>query len=150
MNTTGKLIRLTPTHVNFQKIFDLDQKQFPRPWSNKDWLELNWSHHLLFGWDLENSKIGFALFGQIPGDDSSHLLKICVHSELRGQGIALGFWDACLKEFKNHGTKSIYLEVEAHNLQAMAFYKKVGFERLRTIKGYYSDGADAVTMQMTV
>lgn len=149
MNTTGKLVRLTPAHLDFPKVFDLDQEQFPRPWSIKDWAELNWDHHLLFGWNLENSTVGFALFSIIPGDDSSHLLKICIQSGRRGQRITMAFWEACLKELQTHGTKSIYLEVEAHNLRAIAFYKKVGFERLRTIKGYYSDGADAVTMQMT-
>jgi ribosomal-protein-alanine N-acetyltransferase len=149
MNTTGNLIRSTPVHLDFQNILTLDREQFPRPWSDNDWLELNWDHHLLFGWKLESSTIGFILFSMIPGDDSLHLLKICVHAKFRGQGIASVFWDACLKDLQTHGAKSIYLEVEAHNLQAIAFYKKVGFGTLRTNKGYYSDGTDAVIMQMT-
>lgn len=150
MNTTGKLIRLNPAHLDFSKILQLDLEQFPRPWTTKDWIGLNWNHHLLFGWKVENETIGFVLFSSIPGDDSAHLLKICVEIGVRGQGVSLAFWHTCLKELHLIGIKSIYLEVESHNLRAIGFYKKLSFETLRTIKGYYSDGADAVTMQMTV
>lgn len=149
MNTTGNLIRLNPGHLDFPKILDLDQTQFPRPWSAKDWQDLNWEHHFLFAWQLENQPVGFALFSFIPGDDTAHLLKICLKSELRGMGIAQAFWKACQSNLKSIDIKSIYLEVEAHNHRAIGFYKKLSFVTLRTIKGYYSDGSDAVTMQMT-
>lgn len=150
MNTTGKLLRLNPGHLDFPKIFDLDQTQFPRPWSVKDWQDLNWNHHLLFGWLIENQPVGFALFSFIPGDDSAHLLKICIQTNLRGLGTSQAFWESCQNNLKTIGIKSIFLEVEAHNQRAIGFYKKLSFQTLRTNKGYYSDGADAVTMQMTL
>jgi [ribosomal protein S18]-alanine N-acetyltransferase len=150
MNTTGKLIRLNPAHLDFTKILQMDLEQFPRPWSTGDWTDLNWKHHLLFGWRVGNETVGFVLFSAISDDDSSHLLKICVDPGVRGQGMSLAFWDACLEELHFNGIKSIYLEVESHNLRAIGFYKKLSFETLRTIKGFYSDGADAVTMQVTI
>ena len=149
MNTTGKFTGLNPAHLDFPEVLELDQTQFPRPWSAKDWQELNWCHHLLFGWQLENQLVGFALFSFIPGDDSAHLLKICVQTYLRGLGTAQAFWESCQSHLKTAGTKSIYLEVEALNPRAIGFYNKLGFETLRKVKGYYSDGSDAVTMQMT-
>jgi ribosomal-protein-alanine N-acetyltransferase len=150
MNTTGKLIQLSPAHLNFHQILDLDREQFPRPWSAKDWTELNWNHHLLFSWWLDGKTVGFALFTLIPGDNTAHLLKICLRSDLRGQGISKQIWDNCQSEIAEQGATSIYLEVESHNHRAIGFYKKLHFETLRTIKGYYSDGADAITMQMTI
>jgi ribosomal protein S18 acetylase RimI-like enzyme len=48
------------------------------------------------------------------------------------------------------GAKSIYLEVELPNQRAIGFYKKLGFVSLRTIKRYYSDATDALTMQMII
>lgn len=150
MNITGKLERLDPHHSDFLKVLKLDQEQFPKPWSDKDWVNLNWNHYILFGWYFENSLVGLVLLANIPSDDSAHLLKICIHVDLRGRGVSLEFWDACLKVIQNHGIKSLFLEVEAHNQRAIGFYRKVGFESLRTIKGYYSDGSDALTMQMTL
>ena len=149
MNTTGNFSRLNPAHSDFPKVLDLDQTQFPRPWSAKDWQELNWDHHFLFGWQLENQLVGFALFSFIPGDDSAHLLKVCVQTNLRGSGTAQAFWVSCQDYLKTAGIASFYLEVEAHNQRAIGFYNKLGFQTLRKNKGYYSDGSDAVIMQMT-
>jgi ribosomal protein S18 acetylase RimI-like enzyme len=149
MNTTGKFTRLNPAHLDFTKVLDLDQTQFPRPWSAKDWQELNWDHHFLFGWHIENQLVGFSLFSFIPGDDSAHLLKVCVQTDLRGLGTAQAFWVNCQDYLKTADIISIYLEVEAHNQRAIGFYDKLGFQTLRKNKGYYSDGSDAVIMQMT-
>jgi ribosomal protein S18 acetylase RimI-like enzyme len=149
MNTTGKLIQLSPTHSDFHQILDLDREQFPRPWSSKDWIDLNWDHHLLYGWCLNGQTVGFALFSLVTDDDVAHLLKICLRSDLRGQGISQQFWDVCLLKIRERGAKTIYLEVESHNHKAIGFYKKLNFETLRVVKSYYSDGTDAITMQIT-
>jgi ribosomal-protein-alanine N-acetyltransferase len=149
MNITGKLNQLSPTHLDFHQILDLDRDQFPRPWSAKDWIDLNWDHHLLYGWCLDDQTVGFALFSLVTGDDVAHLLKICLWSDLRGLGISQQIWDACLLKIRERDAKSIYLEVESHNHRAIGFYKKLNFEPLRIVKGYYSDGSDAIIMQMT-
>ena len=149
MNTSGKITQLNAGHLDFEKVLELDQNQFPRPWSSKDWQSLNWDHHHLFGWELDGSLVGFALFGHVLQDDSSHLLKICIQVNFQGRGISQVFWGSCLKNLKLIGVKSIYLEVEASNHRAIGFYKKMSFKSLRKIKAYYSDGSDAETMEMT-
>lgn len=149
MNTSGKLTRLNLGHLDFEKVLELDQNQFPRPWPLKDWQSLNWDHHHLYGYEIDGSFVGFALLSHIPGDDSSHLLKICFQVDFRGRGISQEFWGTCLKSLKSTGVRSVYLEVEASNLRAIAFYKKMSFKSLRKIKCYYSDGSDAETMEMT-
>ncbi len=150
MNTTGKLGRLNSANPSFNDIILLDQTQFPRPWSTKDWEHLNWDHHVLLNWEQSGKTLGFALFGFVYGDDVAHLLKICVHSSERGSGLAQLLWQKCIQELTANGAKSIYLEVEVPNQRAIGFYKKLGFVSLRTIKRYYSDGTDALTMQMII
>lgn len=150
MNISGKLFRLKPGHENFGSVLDLDQTQFPRPWSQQGWLDLNWDHHILLGLKLENRLVGMALFGLVPGDETAHLLKICVESGLRGKGVSTAFWEDCQESLRLQGVAAAYLEVESTNQRAIGFYQKLGFETLRTIKGYYSDGTDAMTMQMTI
>jgi len=38
------------------------------------------------------------------------------------------------------------LEVRGSNLPAVSLYRKMGFEVMRTIRGYYADGEDAYVM----
>lgn len=150
MNTTGNIQSLTSQSLQFAQVLELDQRDFPRPWKAEDWTGMNWNHHLLYGWETGEGIQGFALFARIPGDDTAHLLKICVASQHRGTGLTQEFWKTCLDKLKVLKIKSIYLEVESPNQRAIKFYQKSGFTMLRTIKAYYSDGTDALTMQMTI
>ena len=150
MNTTGEFGRINSANQSLNDIIFLDQTQFPRPWSIRDWENLSWDNHQLLTWEQGGVTIAFALFGLVPADDVAHLLKICVQSSARGSGLAQLFWQGCLEQLKASGAKSIYLEVEVPNQRAIGFYQKLGFISLRTIKRYYSDGTDAVTMQMII
>jgi ribosomal-protein-alanine N-acetyltransferase len=149
MNISGKLFRIVPEHEDFGRVLDLDQTQFPRPWSRQDWLDLNWDNHLVLGLKLDDQLAGMALFGLVPGDETAHLLKICIEAKLRGTGSSTDFWASCQEFLRLQGVAAVYLEVESTNQRAIGFYRKLGFKTLRTIKGYYSDGTDAMTMQMT-
>jgi len=142
MNTTGKfaLKWITP------EVIELDQRHFSRPWTNKQWEELSQNHHTLCLWNYSECLAGFALFHFLPGDETAHLLKICLAPELRGQGDASDFWGHILLLLNSKGILQIYLEVEEANHRAQNFYSKVGFKVLRTVKSYYSDGANAQMM----
>jgi ribosomal-protein-alanine N-acetyltransferase len=150
MNTTGELGRINSAHQSFSDIILLDQTQFPRPWTTKDWENLNWDNHQLFNWKQGGVTIAFALFGFVAADDAAHLLKICIHPSERGSGLSQAFWQQCQEQIRAGGANSIYLEVELPNQRAIGFYNKMGFVSLRTIKRYYSDGTDALTMQMII
>jgi len=150
MNTTGNSLNIIAPGPLFNKVCLLDHKEFPKPWSLKDWRQLNWQHHFLFVQQFEQVLIGFVLLSLVEGDDTAHLLKICFASKARGNGHAQTLWDFSLKEMKKKNTKSVYLEVEVKNLAAIKFYQKVGFSSLRKISGFYSDGGDALSMQLTI
>lgn len=150
MNTTGKFKVLSQNDPQIAQVIELDQKDFPRPWKPQEWLDLDWKHHLLMGSWFNDEMQAFALFGHVAGDDTAHLLKICVMSSKRGSGLSQEFWTHCLDRLRELGLKNIYLEVESPNQRAIAFYQKAGFQLLRRIKAYYSDGTDAETMQVTI
>lgn len=147
MSTTGSISASAFLEAG---VFELDQHFFPRPWKIEDWRGLNPLHHKLFLRKEESVLLGFSLFGLLPADETAHLLKICLDPRVRGSGEALLFWGEILQELKESGVKSIFLEVEEPNLRAIAFYQKVGFSKLRTIKSYYSDGTSGVTMSLTL
>lgn len=143
MNISGKLSVESPS----QEVMELDQLFFPNPWTREQWSDFH--SHALFVW-RETEVVGFALFGLAPGDDTAHLFKILLHPSRRNDGTSVHFWKEIAQELKNRGQEKVYLEVAATNASAVAFYRKVGFSPLRTIKGYYSNGDDALTMLLTL
>ena len=150
MNTTGKVIQIQFTDPDFEDVFQMDQRDFPRPWSRLVWMDLDPRLYHLLELKSHFGVEGFCLFLIAPGDDAAHLLKICLKKEFRGQGRAVQFWIEILGYLKGHSVNSVFLEVEADNRDAIHFYSKVSFNRLRFIKGYYSDGKDALTMSLTL
>ena len=150
MNSIGKLLRVDSHEVIIEKVKEIDLKHFPNPWSHSEWTSLNWAHHHLYTFNLGEEILGFALFSIVAGDDVAHLLKICLCPSYRGTEVSKGFWISLLNELKQLGMSSVYLEVESTNLRAIKFYKKNNFEQLRVIKGFYSSGGDALTMNLTL
>ncbi len=150
MNTTGKFLPLGPLDLNWPLILQLDQMYFPRPWSSNDWELLDFSHHHLLSWELEGQTVGFALISFLSGDDTAHLLKICLVPGQRARGIAQDFWSEITHWLKGSGIEKVFLEVEEPNVRAIGFYQKVGFRELRRVKGYYSDGVNGLMMSLTL
>ncbi len=150
MNIIGSLKRLSFTDFAIREIIELDQKDFPRPWSYEDWQNINWNYHILYGWFIDADLVGFILIGHVTGDNASHLLKICLKSGLRGSGTSHLMWETFLNCLKSLGIKSIFLEVEADNSRAVGFYTKVQFKQIRVVHSFYSDGKDGIMMLLTL
>lgn len=150
MNTTGKGSLLGPQDLAWPDILELDRKFFPRPWSTKDWESLDFSHHHVLAWKFSEQTVGYALFSFLPGDDTAHLLKICLDPGQRGRGIAQEFWSEMAQWLRKEKIEKVFLEVEEPNLTAIGFYQKVGFRELRKVKGYYSDGVNGLMMLLTL
>ena len=150
MNTTGKFIQVSINGPLFKEVISLDHASFPRPWIEKNWLSIGDGFHHLMGVQVKGELAGFSLYHFLPGDAVAHLLKICLREDVRGSKITRDFWVGQIQYLAEKGINNIYLEVEASNLRAYGFYKKVGFKELRKISKYYSDGQDAVVMQLTL
>lgn len=150
MNTTGRINPNWVSSIHWPEVVRFDQEFFPRPWSLKDWEGLNQDNHELFSLTEASGLTGFALFSYLKGDETAHLLKICLQPGLRGSELAQNFWDELVTLLKQQEIKNVYLEVEETNFRARGFYKKVGFQELRIVKGYYSDGTSGVMMNLTL
>lgn len=150
MNTTGKFISINKDHVLWSEVLLLDASYFTRPWKESDWNTLDFSRHQLWIFRDENRLVGYALFATNSGDETAHLLKILLIPEMRGGPIAGLFWKEIAESLRNLRFKLVYLEVEESNERARKFYEKRGFQVLRRVKSYYSDGEGGVMMQLTL
>jgi [ribosomal protein S18]-alanine N-acetyltransferase len=145
MNTTGKLA-IEP--LTTKDVLELDLAHFPTPWSAEQWHDLNPDQTILFTFRTQKALIGYSLFGLSPGDDVAHLFKILIDPSFQHQGNAVLFWSQIVLDLKLKKLSRVYLEVEASNRRAIHFYEKAGLRLIRLNKRYYSNGEDALMMEL--
>jgi ribosomal-protein-alanine N-acetyltransferase len=75
-----------------------------------------------------------------------HVISIAVLPEHQREGIGCALMREAMEAMVNYKAKECYLEVRASNVPAVNLYRKMGFEIIRTIRGYYADGEAAYMM----
>lgn len=95
--------------------------------------------------------IGFSMTLYAP--DIAHLLVLAVKPEEQRAGVGSALIRHCEKEARSRQLPALMLEVRPSNLQAIAFYRREGFEQIAVRKDYYpaSGGTreDALIMRKT-
>ena len=94
------------------------------------------------------SLAGFILLLASP--DSSDILEICVHPDMRRLRIGKGLLEAGLFQARQRRQNSIILEVAEDNLAAQTLYHRAGFKQTSRRPNYYLRGAahiDALVME---
>ncbi len=78
---------------------------------------------------------------------AGHVLSIAVHRGYRRRGIGTSLMKRAEEGLlRSGGIDLMFLEVRISNAPAIKMYRKMGYEVLGTIPGYYSDGEDAYLM----
>lgn len=91
-------------------------------------------------WVIERSGelIGHGVMSVAVGE--SHVLNICVHPDLQGQGLGRRFLTHLLKLAKGYGAKMALLEVRPSNAAAIALYESMDFAEVGRRRNYYPVG----------
>lgn len=92
---------------------------------------------ILFFAEREGKLIGFCGMGQFSGNRKKHLADVgplYVDSAYRGKGIGKQLMIAVEEEAKRKGVKKLKLSVNVKQKDAVAFYKKMGFRKVGTLK----------------
>jgi len=117
------------------------------PWS---WTPSRVRHSIA---DAETNVVVASVRGAVVGfaimkyhDDEAHLLLLAVQQASKRQGIgaALVAWlEACAR---TAGVGQAYLEARAVNGGARAFYRRLGYEEIQVVPGYYQGREASVRM----
>ena len=89
------------------------------------------------------------IIGYIIGSKSFRKITISslgVKEEYRNRGIATSLVYKLIERVKPK-FKKLELQVRISNKKALALYDKLGFQRIKTIPGYYQNGEDAFLYQ---
>lgn len=124
-----------------QECFELDKKIFLDNYSlqmiNDDSLKE------LFFLKKDEELIGFIY---LHGDDfEKEIYKIGIIQEYQGKGLGKYFLEEVIKLSK---TSRLLLEVNSTNKNAIKLYESCNFKKYYIRKKYYSDGNDAILMEL--
>jgi [ribosomal protein S18]-alanine N-acetyltransferase len=97
-----------------------------------------------------SSATDFAVAGFIvaeAGRRSGHIITIDVIAGTRRSGVGSLLLRAAEDRLRAAGCSAVELETAVDNLSALSFYKRHGYNVIRTFPRYYSNGVDALVLQ---
>ncbi len=79
---------------------------------------------------------------------AAELESIAIHPVYRRRGMGDALMNFTRRELGRLGMTALRLMVRIDNEQAIGFYRRLGFVRVRTVRGYYGRGQDAWRMEL--
>jgi len=92
--------------------------------------------------------IGFVVAESAKG--IGHIITIDVRAQVRRFGVGSALMDEAERLLRDSQCRRIYLETAVDNTGALAFYKRRGYELVKTRRRYYSNGVDALVLRKSV
>jgi ribosomal-protein-alanine N-acetyltransferase len=148
-----EVARIAPLHPwHAVRLADIHASAFARPWTAHDFEQFLTDRSirgdgLFLGRATRPS--GFAISRRAA--DEAEILSVAVSREARGRGHGRALLAAHLQALAHAGVRTVHLEVEDGNDQALALYRGLGFAAAGRREGYYvrADGSrvGALTMQ---
>ena len=132
---------------DLKNVLEIEVMAYKNPyWSQRMIFEVlaNKTDKRLWIYEVDNDVVGFIIDMRHKNEIS--LLNIAIHKYLQGMGHGLKMLKKYIKNLP--GKCSIYLEVNKNNIKALNMYAKLNFEKVSIRKSYYTDGSDAINMQL--
>ena len=82
--------------------------------------------------------------------DEADVATLAVRADMRGKGYGRAMFENMLARAKSEGAKSVTLDVRDTNFAAIKLYESFGFKVVGVRKRYYSNGADAYVMRLSL
>lgn len=134
--------------VDMKTIAEMENKYIECPWSEKTLLDSFGQDSYVFVKAEENGNlIGYGSV-QIVFDEGN-INNIAVDENFRNRGVASGILNTVISLCKDRNVAVMFLEVNEHNIGAIALYNKFGFKKIAERKNYYKSG-NAIIMSLNL
>jgi ribosomal-protein-alanine N-acetyltransferase len=130
------------TEKDLDRVLEIDRLSFPAPWTHhcfklvlKDFFFVIEQKVLVIE---QNEIIGYIVVCLCDLGLRAEILRIAVHPDHRGKGIAKALIETCLQTFSKENIQSVELEVNTANRSAVKLYEKFGF-KIKRIATFMAD-----------
>ncbi|QRG78549.1 ribosomal protein S18-alanine N-acetyltransferase [Citrobacter sp. R56] len=146
MNTISTL---NPTDL--PAAFQIEKRAHAFPWSEHTFASNQGERYLNYQLTVDGRLAAFAIT-QVVLDEAT-LFNIAVDPDFQRRGLGRALLDHLIDELEKRGILTLWLEVRASNVAAIALYESLGFNEATIRRNYYptADGReDAVIMALPI
>lgn len=132
-------------------ILRIERETFSRPWSPRSFHDLLGvpSAFVLVATTSSQSVLGYAV--AYVAADVGELANLAVAHEARGKGYGRALLSAIVRLAESRGAASLFLDVRASNVGALALYSSAHFVEVARRKDYYTHPVEeAIVMRRSV
>lgn len=123
------------TLADIAQVLEIEHDAYPFPWSEgifRDCVRVGYLCRVI---EVRGEVYGYAIMSF--GADEAHLLNICIHRDLREQGVGRKLLQYLLDHARKAGMHDAFLEVRPSNPVAIHLYESLKFVRVGIRKAYY-------------
>jgi ribosomal-protein-alanine N-acetyltransferase len=133
--------------ADFEKLWRIDQDCFS-PGISYSRAELKYymrrrGSFTLVAADAESEIAGFIV---AHAGTRGHIITIDVIATARRSGVGSRLLHAAEQRLQAAGSPEVSLETAVDNISALSFYKRQGYDVVKTLPRYYSNGVDALVL----
>jgi len=140
------------TAIDLDDVVAVEQDIYPFPWTRGNFADsLNAGYS---GWVLRSADGSLQAYGIVMiAPDEAHLLNLSVARGFQRCGLGWRTLEWMAAAAREHGARTLLLEVRPSNPAALRLYERYGFQRIGVRRGYYPahDGReDAIVMRIAL
>ncbi|MGL5456295.1 MAG: ribosomal protein S18-alanine N-acetyltransferase [Citrobacter telavivensis] len=146
MNTISSL-----SQSDLPAAFQIEKRAHAFPWSEHTFASNQGERYLNYQLTVEGRMAAFAIT-QVVLDEAT-LFNIAVDPDFQHRGFGKALLEHLIDELEKRGVLTLWLEVRASNVAAIALYESLGFNEATIRRNYYptADGReDAIIMALPI
>jgi ribosomal-protein-alanine N-acetyltransferase len=135
--------------ADLDDLLRIERAAYPYPWTLGNFHDCLHAGYSCWVGELEGKLAGYWLMMNVV--DEGHILNCCIAPQWQGQGYGRRLMDHLFGVARDHGARSLFLEVRLSNVRAKRLYAGLGFEFIGQRRAYYptDDGReDALVMRL--
>lgn len=125
------------SEADLPQVLELERLGYSHPWTEGVFRDCFKDTYRLWALVGGEDVLGYAVVSTMV--DEAHLLNLCIHPQLRGQGAGRQLLRHVLAECLRDGMEQMILEVRNSHEMATTLYLSEGFEEIGRRPGYYPD-----------
>jgi ribosomal-protein-alanine N-acetyltransferase len=155
MSNDSKTVTLADNQYSFRQISPADISELheldalcfsPEKAFTEGYFGILFQFDKAFGWCLQQEEQISAFILYTAKQNNANIATIDVHPEARRQGLGKKLMIMTEDILRDEDFRSISLQVEHDNMAAIQLYKKMNFDSVKILPGFYS-GSDGIQMK---